>query len=357
MASLDSLPPDQRAVLQLVLQRGRSYDDIAAMLSIDRAAVRQRALDGFDALGPANSISAPQRALLTDYLLGQLPPRVADQVYDRLGGSPPDRAWARMIASELAGIATSALPEIPVGSTRRPAEPDPEPAAVGADPSESSEYQRYAEAPAAAAPKIRPDFGLNEPGAPVTSRRGGAILLAVVAVVVVAIIAVVVATSGSNTPKPRAATGGGSTTPATSTATGSTTTPATTGTTTTAGKAKLLAQVNLVPADTSVKNRAGVAQVIQSGSTVGVVVVAQGVPANTTHNAYAIWLYNSPTDAQLLGFVSQRVKADGKLQTEGPLPADASHYKQMLLTVETQGHPKAPGTIVLEGQPQSGGQF
>ena len=54
MASLDSLPADQRAVLQLVLQRGRSYDDIAKLLSIDRAAVRQRALAALDALGPGD---------------------------------------------------------------------------------------------------------------------------------------------------------------------------------------------------------------------------------------------------------------------------------------------------------------
>jgi hypothetical protein len=52
MASLDSLPADQRAVLQLVLQRGRTYDDIAKLLSIDRTAVRQRALAALDALGP-----------------------------------------------------------------------------------------------------------------------------------------------------------------------------------------------------------------------------------------------------------------------------------------------------------------
>ena len=37
MSSLDSLPGDQRAVLQLVLSRGRSYDEIAQLLSIDRA--------------------------------------------------------------------------------------------------------------------------------------------------------------------------------------------------------------------------------------------------------------------------------------------------------------------------------
>ncbi len=59
MASLDSLPPDQRAVLQLVLQRGRSYDDIAQLLSIDRAAVRDRALAAFDALGPQTRVPMP----------------------------------------------------------------------------------------------------------------------------------------------------------------------------------------------------------------------------------------------------------------------------------------------------------
>ena len=44
MGSLETLPPDQRAVLDLVLQRGRSYDDIARLLAIDRAAVRGRAM-------------------------------------------------------------------------------------------------------------------------------------------------------------------------------------------------------------------------------------------------------------------------------------------------------------------------
>ena len=48
MASLDSLPADQRAVLQLVVQRRQSYDDIARLLSIDRAAVRRRPLSALD---------------------------------------------------------------------------------------------------------------------------------------------------------------------------------------------------------------------------------------------------------------------------------------------------------------------
>ena len=54
----------------MVLQRGRSYDQIAEMLSIDRAAVRQRALQALDALGPHTRVAPERRALITDYLLG-----------------------------------------------------------------------------------------------------------------------------------------------------------------------------------------------------------------------------------------------------------------------------------------------
>jgi hypothetical protein len=81
------------------------------------------------------------------------------------------------------------------------------------------------------------------------------------------------------------------------------------------------------------------------------VIVAQGVPANTKSNAYAVWLYNSATDSKLVGFVDQRVGSTGRLETAGAVPqnVNVSHYKQMLVTVETQGSPKAPGPIVLEG--------
>ena len=59
MASLDHLPADQRAVLELVLQRGRNYDQIATLLSVDRAGVRQRALSAFDALAPDTTKMTP----------------------------------------------------------------------------------------------------------------------------------------------------------------------------------------------------------------------------------------------------------------------------------------------------------
>jgi hypothetical protein len=120
MASMDSLPADQRAVLELVLKRGRTYDEIARMLSIDRAGVRERALAAFDALGPQTRVPPERRALITDYLLGQLPAKVSEDTRQRLGQSASERAWARVLASELEPIAVSPLPEIPTDGAREP---------------------------------------------------------------------------------------------------------------------------------------------------------------------------------------------------------------------------------------------
>jgi hypothetical protein len=56
MTELDRLPPDQRAVLSLVLDRGKSYGEVAEMLAIPESAVRDRAHAALDAL--ANDAAA-----------------------------------------------------------------------------------------------------------------------------------------------------------------------------------------------------------------------------------------------------------------------------------------------------------
>ena len=43
------------------------------------------------------------------------------------------------------------------------------------------------------------------------------------------------------------------------------------------------------------------------------------------------------------------VGKNGRLQTEGPLPTNAAHYKNLLLTLETSATPKTPGQVVLQG--------
>jgi hypothetical protein len=93
----------------------------------------------------------------------------------------------------------------------------------------------------------------------------------------------------------------------------------------------------------------GIAEVLKKGNTTAIAIVAQGVPANTKHNAYAVWLANSSSDAVRLGFVNPGVGNRGGVQPAGPLPGNASHFKQLLVTVETQPNPRSPGTIVLQG--------
>jgi hypothetical protein len=348
MASLDSLPADQRAVIQLVLQQGRRYDDIASMLSIDRAGVRQRALDAFDALGPENSIAAPQRALLTDYLLGQLPARVAEQVHDAIADDPAQRAWLRVVAAEVGGLSSAGLPAIPAPGastprrTRRTEPALPVPAAPAAAPAAESQTRRSRRSGARSG---TPD-GLGG-----SSRRGGAILLGVSAVLTIAVIVVILLFAlGGSSNKPARTASSKTTTPtsASTAASTSASTAATTGTATSASGEKFLGQVNL-NSPSGVKGRAGVAQVVMAHSTLGLLLVAQGMPANTKRNAYAVWLYNSNSDSHLVGFVDARVGSNGRLETEGQLPSNVAHYKHMLVTLETAQNPKTPGPILLEG--------
>jgi hypothetical protein len=351
MASVQSLPPDQRAVLELVLRRGRTYDEIAQLLSIDRADVRHRALSALDALGPDAGVPAERRALITDYLLGALPPRVTEQVRDSLGTSPAQRAWARVIAAELEPIATRPLPEIPAGGPAEAPkrEPDagapamaPEPVQErgAARPQPEAGRQRTADEHAEGAEERgrRPPA---EPGAQrPASRRGGRVVLTGAVIVVLGVVLALVFTSSSGK-KPRTIAAHVGTTPTTSTT-------GTTGTTsTTASKAQILGQVNLYPP--SGGKAKGIAEVVRQAGNAVVAIVASGLTPNGAHNAYAVWLSNSPGDSQLLGFVNPGVGSNGRLETRGPLPSNVSHFHKLLVTLETKQTPHSPGTIVLAG--------
>jgi Anti-sigma-K factor rskA, C-terminal/Sigma-70, region 4 len=317
MASLDSLPADQRAVLELVLQRGRNYDEIAKLLSIDRAGVRQRALAALDAIGPHTQVPAERRALIADYLLGQLPPRASETVRERLASSSSERNWARMLAADLAPIAREPLPEIPVAPARAPTERTAEP--VGASAAAPSRPQRR------------------------SSRVGGAVLLGVGALVVIAVVLVLVLTGGSTTHSPTTSTTTGSGAAA---STSATTTP--TGSTTSTAAPQVVGAVNLLP-PASGSQAKGVAQVIEVAKSEGIVIYATGMPANTKQNFYEVWLYNSPSDNYSVGFVNPGIGSDGRLQTTGQLPANVAHYKHLVISIETQKRVKTPTTVVLQG--------
>jgi Sigma-70, region 4 len=334
MSSLDNLPQDQRAVLQLVLGRGRSYDEIGQLLKINPSSVRERAHAALTALGPETQVSPENRGRIGDYLLGQLPDASeTENVRTLLAQSPGDRAWARVVASELTPLAADDLPEIPTEAEAPHAAPAPP---VAAPTPAATAAADAGDAPTADAGE-RSDRRRS-------SRIGGIILLAV-AVVVIAGVVVYLLTKNNNSPNHHAAAGTTATSTPAASATSSTTTS---GSSTT--PAKVVAQINLTPPHTGSK-AVGIAEVLDEGSNQGVAIVAQNVPPNSKKppNAYAVWLYNSPTDAQILGFVNPGVGANGRLSTAGALPSNAKHYKKLIVTVETNAKPKTPGTIILQG--------
>jgi hypothetical protein len=113
MAPLNSLPTDQRLVLHLLLVEHRSYAEIADLLSTTRAAVRARAFAAFDSAEPRSDIAFERRALIVDYLTGQLPQPVADEIGDHLSQSASEQAWVAAVRSELGLALIRAIPSNP----------------------------------------------------------------------------------------------------------------------------------------------------------------------------------------------------------------------------------------------------
>lgn len=171
------------------------------------------------------------------------------------------------------------------------------------------------------------------PATPVSpsSRRAGALLLAAI-VAVVAVVGIVVANSGGGSSHNTASTG--------TTTSGS----ATTGTN--ANEPHIEKQLNLVAPDPSSK-AVGLVEVLSQNSKQAFLVTAEHLPP-TSGFFYAAWLYNSPSEARVLGRAPS-VSSNGQLQAVGALPSDAGNFHQMLITRETETKPSHPGPVVLSG--------
>jgi hypothetical protein len=320
MTELDALPADQRAVLQLLVKQGQTYDALSGLLNIDSAAVRERAHAALEGLGPdtGRRLAPERRAEVSDYLLGQQSASERAATRDHLAGSASARAWARVVADALRPLAGGPLPEIPDEA------PEAKPAGEAAPST------------AATATVADADRGSGTARDPRSSRLGGALLLGGIGVLV-AVVAILLLTSGG---------GGGSKKTATLSST------PTTGTGTTA-QATPVAQINM--RSPSGGKALGLAQVFAQSNRRLLIVAGQGV----TPGAYALWLYTSPSKSRLLGFVPSRVGKDGKFVTQGVLPNDAGNFQNLVVTAEKVSGsrpalPKTPGTIVLQGKLTTG---
>ncbi len=238
MATFDQLSAEQKAILELVLKRGRSYDQLADTLGMSEARVRDLARDALVDLAPlsARRVEQDWRGQLADYVLGQQTGPESTATRGHLRRSEAARTWTRSLLDSLDGLYEDGnLPAIP-------------------DPERGRERRREPREPRAA--------GLALP-ADVRRRRlylgGGALALLILLAVLLWPIGVL--TGGDD--------GGGGT-----------------------------SQASSAPINTQAR---GSAQIIRQGSTLAVQITAQGLPQLSGQQAYVAWLYNSQQDVKPIG--------------------------------------------------------
>jgi hypothetical protein len=355
VSGLDSLPPDQRAVLQLILVQGRGYADLAATLRLDAAAVRERAHAGAAALAATGGdVDADTRGRVVDYLLGQQDEGERIVTYAELGDSPAAARWAQALRERLATVAHEEMPEVPaaaavpaaVNGSGAVASPLPEPAVP------TAALATLPPAPPAApprAPAVSSDPG--EPGdsaSPRPSRLGGAILIAGALALVIVLAIVLIGGNGDDNGSPASSSAAQTQAARTSTSTQ----PSATGTTATRSQARAVGLAALRPPAGGSGLAAALIQQYRNGRRL-IAVQADRMPGNSGQDFYAIWLQGSAGN-RFLGFVPNQVRAGaGFLVSSDVTDVDLSGYSTVLVTSENGGQdastPTTPGATVLSG--------
>src|SRR5215211_6221996 len=103
MATFDQLPAEQRAILELVIQRRQSYADLADMLGMPTSRVRQLAREALVELSSRSAARVDQdwRGQVADYVLGQQTGPEGTATRGHLKRSEPARLWALSLLDSL----------------------------------------------------------------------------------------------------------------------------------------------------------------------------------------------------------------------------------------------------------------
>jgi hypothetical protein len=299
MATFDQLSDEQQAIVELVLQQGKSYDELADMLGIPGERVRERAREALVQLAPVSvrGVEEDWRGQLADYVLGQQAGPEVTATRGHLRRSEAARSWTRSLLDSLEQLFPNGeLPAIPEGERAR----------RGATP-----------APRAGAP----DGGSGGPLGPsalaaVKRRRILAGLAAAAVVLVVVLLWPIGLLTGDDND------GGGNS--------GS-------------------QNASNSPISTE---RLGSAIIAESKGKTQILVQAQGLEPSTETNAYQVWLYDSESKRKSLGATT--TDNQGNLQVIGDLPAGYKDWKYVDVTtvkISGQGNDRQvkTGGSVLRG--------
>jgi hypothetical protein len=305
MATFDQLSPEKRAIVELVLQQGKTYPELADMLGMPESRVRDLARDALVELAPVSvrGVEDDWRGQLADYVLGQQTGPEATATKGHLRRSEAARSWARSLLDSLEQLyANGSVPAIPDGERGRAAR---RPAAAAA-PSENTGTRG----------------GLSTAD-PVMRRRllagaGAAALLLLLAVLVWPIGVLTGDDDSSDSASNESAQAAAQTTP----------------------------DQNQAAAN----GPAGVAVVVDRDGKKQLLVQAAKLAPSGQNEGYYVWLYNSPDDAKSLG--GQVTDQQGNYQAIGAFPADYAKYKYIDVTKQAIGNStnvKHSGQSVLRG--------
>ena len=332
MAPFDQLSAEPRAIIELVLKQGQSYDQLGEMLGMPTSRVRELARDALVRLSPVSAAAVDDdwRGQLGDYLLNQQSGPEGTATKGHLRRSESARGWARSVLDSLEQFYTDGnIPQIPEGE----AAPEPK----------RRRERKPKEPKAAKAPKApreqRPTRDLS-PGAAAAIRRrrliGGGVL-ALIALVAVLVIADAPPLFDNDDGGDKASDNAN------------------------AAQPRIVGQLVLRPQGNQGRNTAGIAVIAERGGQRQLIVQAQ-LPASKDREAYEVWLYNSQGDARSLG--AQVTDQQGTFQGAGPLPENFERFRFIDVSREKvdqeRGH---SGNSILRGRisqiqapPQNTGQ-
>ena len=331
MATFDQLAADQRAIIEIVLRQGKSYEQIGEMLDLPPARVRELAREALGELAPttADLVDPQWRGQVADYILGEQTGPEAQATRGHLKRSEPARIWAYSLLDALADFyQEGSRPEIPVGE-----------AGGGRTRSRAASNGDDGGSPLAAPRRTRSGGQLSPEARSALMRRR---ILAGIAGLVVLGLLIFGATKifgGDDNKNDNSG----------QTANSTTTTP---NSTQGQGQGQVVAQAVLAPIGKSFKGT-GAALVYQSGNQ-SLAVVRAKVPPSTGKNKYVLWLYNS--DKQLAPLAADVTDKQGNFQGAAALPNGWQNYRFFDLTYQTtSGKNVGHGRSVMRGpitQPQ-----
>ena len=333
MATFDQLAADQRAIIEIVLRQGKSYEQIGEMLDLPPARVRELAREALGELAPhtADLVDAQWRGQIADYVLGQQAGPEAQATRGHLKRSEPARIWAYSLLDALDDFfAEGSRPEIPVGEAG--ARPRRERAAAANGDVTTS--------PLASGRRTGSGGTLSPEARSALMRRrilGGLGALVIVALLIFGATQLF---GGDDNGKKKTA---------------STTTTSANSAASQNQQGQVVAQAVLAPIGKSFKGT-GAALVYQSGNQALAVVRAK-LPPSTGKNKYVLWLYAN--DKQLQPLAADVTDKQGNFQGAAALPNGWQNYRFFDLTYQTtSGKKVSHGTSVMRGPitaPQTNG--